>query len=247
MIAKTLWIVVCLAALPVMAEPSLDELLGIDDVPKSSNDASPTPEGTDQDASPESNSDSNQAVPAEANTSETSRDPLEVTASYMDDVATRLDQSHDSGLGTQRVQEDILERLDQLIAQAIENSENESSSSSSGSGGGESKPSNGDAKPSGEPELPSNADAAGSKPGSSKAPNAGPEVGINSNTGRRSPGQVQAVEPGTGPLREIRTEWGTLPPRLRDELSNGLDEAFSPLYRRETEAFYRRLAEEAAQ
>ncbi|MEM8739616.1 MAG: hypothetical protein AAGG38_14230, partial [Planctomycetota bacterium] len=62
-----------------------------------------------------------------------------------------------------------------------------------------------------------------------------------------SPGQVGPVAPGSGPMEEVRREWGDLPARLRDELSNGLDEPYSPVYRDLTEAYYRRLAEEAGE
>ena len=53
------------------------------------------------------------------------------------------------------------------------------------------------------------------------------------------------VQPGVegGSLEELRHEWGNLPPRLRDELNEGVSEQFSPVYRRQTEEYYRRLAE----
>ena len=38
--------------------------------------------------------------------------------------------------------------------------------------------------------------------------------------------------------------WGNLPPRLRDELLQGLEDRFSPLYRDLTELYYQRLAED---
>jgi len=112
-----------------------------------------------------------------------------------------------------------------------------------GAGGGSGTPDNGDAAPSqGEA---ANGDAAG-PPAGAEGPAAG-SPGSNASNGGFSPGQVGPAGPAeAGPLREVRTEWGALPPRLRDELSNGLDEPFSPVYRRQTEAFYRRLAEDAA-
>ena len=40
-------------------------------------------------------------------------------------------------------------------------------------------------------------------------------------------------------------DWGALPERTRDALLEGLSDSFSSLYRRLTEAYYRRLAEPA--
>ena len=44
-------------------------------------------------------------------------------------------------------------------------------------------------------------------------------------------------------MQDLREgEWGNLPPRMRDELSESLGESFNPVYRAMTEAFYRRIA-----
>ena len=40
-------------------------------------------------------------------------------------------------------------------------------------------------------------------------------------------------------------EWGNLPPRTRDMVQQGVREKMSSVYRRWTEAYYRRIAEEA--
>ena len=168
--------------------------------------------------------------------------PIAAAAEQMELAATRLDGQRDAGLDTQRLQEDVLARLDQLIADAINNAA-PPPPSGGGAGGGSGTPDNGDAAP-GQGEA-ANGDAAG-PPAGAEGPAAG-SPGSNASNGGFSPGQVGPAGPTeAGPLREVRTEWGALPPRLRDELSNGLDEPFSPVYRRQTEAFYRRLAEDAA-
>ena len=41
-----------------------------------------------------------------------------------------------------------------------------------------------------------------------------------------------------------RAKWGNLPDRLRDALSQGLDEPYSQLYRSLTERYYKALAED---
>jgi hypothetical protein len=48
-------------------------------------------------------------------------------------------------------------------------------------------------------------------------------------------------------MESVREGWGGLPPRLRDELSEGLGEEFSPVYESLTESYYRRLAEQMQQ
>ena len=48
-----------------------------------------------------------------------------------------------------------------------------------------------------------------------------------------------------GPMEATRSEWGNLPPRVREELSQGLHEPFSPIYKEMTEAYYKRLAQES--
>ena len=71
--------------------------------------------------------------------------------------------------------------------------------------------------------------------------------GQDPNAGSVSPGSVAGVGDTQKPLEELKQEWGQLPPRLREELSEGLGERFSPIYRLMTEAYYRRLAEEAGE
>jgi cation transport regulator ChaB len=47
-----------------------------------------------------------------------------------------------------------------------------------------------------------------------------------------------------GTLEEGRSEWGNLPPRIREILSQSRRDRVSALYQQATEAYYRRLAEE---
>jgi hypothetical protein len=57
------------------------------------------------------------------------------------------------------------------------------------------------------------------------------------------PEQVDPIEGGA--LSETDSEWGNLPPRTRDMVQQGVREKMSSVYRRWTEAYYRRIAEEA--
>ena len=191
---------------------------------------------TDEPSPPAGDPATDPAAPNEA-----AGQPIADAAAQMEQAALRLDISADAGLVTQRLQEDVLARLDQLITEAINNAA-PPPPGGSGQGSGSGKPDNGDAQPG---QGQGNEGAPGEESQGGK-PSAG--AGASASAGGFSPGQVQGASgPEARPLRELRTEWGTLPPRLRDELSNGLDEPFSPVYRRQTEAFYRRLAQDAAQ
>ena len=65
------------------------------------------------------------------------------------------------------------------------------------------------------------------------------------NPGGFSPGAVGPAGTNLGPLAETRDQWGDLPPRLREQLIQGMRERFSLIYRSLTEDYYRCLAEEA--
>jgi hypothetical protein len=142
--------------------------------------------------------------------------------------ADLLDQRFDPGLGTQRVQEQILSRLDQLIDQAKKQQASSSSSnSSSSSSQSQSQPPPAD----------------GSRPQDGQASGQRPPDATNSQEGDPPPredGSINTV------LEETRQEWGNLPVRVRDMLLQGRQEKFSSLYRRLTEEYYRRLAEEGS-
>ncbi|MEM7624967.1 MAG: hypothetical protein AAF333_05010 [Planctomycetota bacterium] len=229
----------CVITLPAAAQdqPTLDELLDL--VP----DRSPTQDDTTDETNPDVKTppmiDEAPTVDGvqERLSGEELADAFAQTVADMRKVAVRLDENDDPGLDTQRLQESILARLDQLI-EATEQSSSSSSSSGSGSG-----------QPSGNQD--SSAQNAGQGEGQQTGLQPGQQNGAanpggsTASDGAFSPGSVGPINPGQGAIDELRQEWGALPPRLRDELSNGLDEPYSPVYRELTEAYYRRLAEEA--
>jgi cation transport regulator ChaB len=55
---------------------------------------------------------------------------------------------------------------------------------------------------------------------------------------------VDSASTTEGTLEEGRSEWGNLPPRIREILSQSRRDRVSALYQQATEAYYRRLAEE---
>jgi len=139
----------------------------------------------------------------------------------MEAAAQKLEAEREAGLPTQRLQEEILAKLDQVIAAARQQRQGGSS--------------NQQARP-----QDSGAESAGSQQQSASAS----DSGTADNPDNFSPGSVSAHDDGGRALSETKVEWGNLPPRLRDELQQGFGERFSPIYRDLTEAYYKRLAEE---
>ena len=146
--------------------------------------------------------------------------PFEQVIELMDTASDRLALQRDPGLETQRVQELILKKLDQVIEEAAHQQAGASSASRSSKPSGDGDPRNA---------LRQTSESA--------------QAGTGENRGEVSPGRVERVDPNR-PLMQQRREWGHLPPRLRAELRQGLSERFSPIYQTLTEAYFRRLAEE---
>ena len=149
-------------------------------------------------------------------------DALEMAIQQMDLSADMLDQSFDAGLGTQRLQEEILLRLDVLLDQARKGKCKGGSSSSSGQ-----------RKPQPNPGK--------QQTGKPKDNPSGPAADSTATTGLPRDAEL------TGELDESQSEWGHLPQRVRDMLLQGRRERFSSLYERLTREYYKRLAEEGSQ
>ena len=132
------------------------------------------------------------------------------------------------GLGTQRVQEEIIRRLDALIqsAQRQRQRQQQQQQSSSSSSSSQSQPS------------PSE------QSGASSASSESSRNAQGSESGDAMPPAFEEAELGAM-LEEGRVEWGNLPERVRELVRQGRRDRVSSIYRRLTEQYYRRLAEEA--
>ncbi len=188
--------------------PSLDELLGLDG---------------EQDNAAEQAARQNQEELDRRLSDIELGDVFEVALEKMEISADLLDIDLDSGLGTQRVQQDILARLDQLIDIAKQMSQQQQQSS--GAGAGQPKP----------------------QPGA--------EQQQRQAEGQRQSGNQggNATEPPPGQAGNINTiieetgsEWGHLPERLREMIEQAQNSHTSALYRKLTEQYYKRLAEEGS-
>ncbi len=129
------------------------------------------------------------------------------------------------GLGVQRVQEDVLARLDALIESA-RRSQQRQQGGASGSGSQSAQGAN-EPKPS---------DAGGT----ASAATTGAQRSNQGEGGENPPPSEDALAGGS--LEETGVEWGNLPQRDRDLLLQGMRERMSAIYRRATEAYYRRMA-----
>lgn len=155
----------------------------------------------------------------------------------MKSAAERLGDAKDPGLGTQRIQEDVVKTLDRLLEEAQKQQKKQSSSSSSRRQSG--KPQSGQEDPkeqngqqSGKPER---------QPSQSRGQKSTPSE--ENSQGDRPPDQ--SVTDGTE-LDEARIEWGRLPERVRELVIQGRRDRVSTIYERLTREYYRRLAEEAS-
>lgn len=139
--------------------------------------------------------------------------------------AKRLGELFDTGLATQRIQEDILAKLDQLIDRARRMQSQTSASSSSSPQKSQSQ----------------NPGRRSEQASSSQRRNGTPQDSQEGDPPPRQEGDIQTI------LQEVGVEWGSLPQRLREELQQGRNDKFSSMYRRLTEEYYKRLAEEGSQ
>lgn len=147
-------------------------------------------------------------------------------------AASLLDSKFDTGLGTQRVQEDIIAKLSQLLDQAKKNKSSSSSSSSSSSRRQQNKQQQ-------NPGQRQNQQNQQQQQGDQRNNNP------SDNRSEMDPPAPQDAN-ANAPLEESRAEWGNLPQRVRDMLLQGRKEKFSTLYEQLTYEYYKRLAEEGS-
>jgi hypothetical protein len=199
-------------------QPSLDDLLDLSpDQPTQDQTTPETPETLP------GNENLTESV-NEALTASDAADAFEQAVEEMDHVSRRLGRSFDPGVETQRMQESIMRKLDQVIEAAKQQS--------SSGGGGSSQPREQDQ---GSQSLAQQGQPSGGEP---------QPAGQQASSGQAGVTTPIKPEMQDSALEQLRKEWGVLPPRVREELSDGLRERFSPLYRRMTEAYYKALAEQ---
>ena len=198
--------------------PSLDELLGIEEAETAAEETTRPADGSDDDPQRRRLDERLAERPA--------ADDLREAISAMTATHARLSTEGDAGLATQRLQEEAIRRLDALIAGAERQRRQRSSSSRSSSSQSSRQPTPSPPSGGGDPR-----DASGSPQGS------------ESGDGEGEPPPFEQGELGRL-LEEGRVEWGRLPDRLRELVRQGRRDRISAPYRRWTEEYYRRIAEE---
>ncbi|MFO0827719.1 MAG: hypothetical protein U0572_06165 [Phycisphaerales bacterium] len=146
--------------------------------------------------------------------------------------ADRLSKETDYGLGTQRVQQDVIAKLDTLIDEAKKRCKKGQCKSQS----------------SGQCNNPQPSDSQCNKPGDSKS-KAQEAKKPGSSRGATAAGAEPApVDPTDHNVvfDESRAEWGKLPERVRELIRQGSRDRIASLYQRMTEEYYRRMAEDAS-
>ena len=201
------------------APPSLDDLLGIEE----------SEDGDDTDAIAEAE---RKRALDQALSEEKPADAFKSAVKDMKESANLLRDGMSTGLGTQRLQIRIVDRLQILIDSARrqqQQQQQQQQSSSSSSSQSQQDPgkrqdgeqSNQESQSQQRNQSPSDASGSADPPG--------PESAILD-----------------GEIEETGMEWGNLPPRVRERITQGMRDRVSELYRSLTEAYYKRMAEEAS-
>lgn len=200
--------------------PSLDELLGITP-PPAAKDAktgeAPTPEEIKalEDASKE---DLDRLL-----TAAEMGDVFKQAVTLMNDAAKRLNDKQDPSVQTQRIQEDVVRKLDQLLA-ALDKQQDQQQQQQ------QQQPQD---KPQNQPQRKQQQQQQQSQ---GQAPSSDPQEGDRPSL------QQGKLNPG---IDSARAAWGALPARVREMLMQGSGDRFSSRYKQMTEEYYKRLAEEA--
>lgn len=203
--------------------PTLDELLGIKpETPKAGDSKRQTP--ADGRAGPgDAAPDRAEGELDHALSGDEINDAFAAAAKLMGDASSRLKDHQDAGVHTQRIQEDIVRKLD-LVLSSMQNNQQQSQSQSKSQKKSdqqsESKPQAQKSKSQSTPSSTSNENAT--------AP-------------ARQDGQLSPA------IESARAAWGSLPERVRELLMQGTSDRFSSRYQAMTEAYYKRLAEQKDQ
>lgn len=180
--------------------PDLDELLGLPKSERPREATDPAEENLDEALEPESQS-------------EAFGEAIEL----MRRSATRISKGGDVGIDTQRLQQDAVRRLDQLIAAAKQNSQRQQ-------------------KKQQQQQEQQQQQNQRQQQQQQRSQAKGQESRDVNPPGRQDGPGNAAPAPGAS--------WGGLPDRVRQALTEGLSDRFSSMYRTLTEDYYRRLAEQ---
>lgn len=202
--------------------PSLDELLGITKPGDKKSDGAPPVGGAGQPATPTTPDDPSKQELDRKLSAEEAANAFREAIQQMGQTTDRISKSRDVGIVTQRLQQEVIRKLDMLV----KNQQNQSSSSSSSSSS---------QSQSGQQQQQPNQPSSGGGKGEAQA-------GQGENKGEAMPPAMQQPQP-RAVLDSARAAWGSLPERVREMLLQGSNDYFSSFYERMTEEYYKKLAE----
>lgn len=161
---------------------------------------------------------------------------LDAAISDMQVAARMIGRSRSTGIDVQRVQEEIMSRLDAAIEEAMRQQQQQQQQSSS------SQQQQQQQEQQSEPgEVPQQPDQSDQQPSG----DAGQQQTTGENTDQlpqdRREAELEMM------FKESDVEWGNLPERMRSILRQGLRESVSRMYQELTESYYRRIAEDASE
>ena len=181
--------------------------------------------------------------------------PRDILQSALDDMArsAELLDSREAGLPTRRAQQSVVRKLDELIATArrMQQQQQQQQQQQAGQSGGAQQRRS---RQGGQQQDGQSGEEPGQdepRPGSDdQSRRAGDRDGAGRPQGQRTDSGAQEPPEAVDPTDEMaqfdesRAEWGRLPPRVREAVRQGLRDPMSAAYRRLTQDYYRRLAEE---
>lgn len=190
--------------------PTLDDLLGVEkEGPKDSKPAKPVADPT-------------RTALERKLAMEQAQEQFKQAVVLMDETATRIKDGRDTGLQTQRLQEDIIRKLNMVISEAEKQQQQQKKQSKSKK----------------QQQQQQEKDQANQQKNSSQphGKEAAPDT--------IDPPMREAANPLPGTAAR-GAAWGSLPERVRQALLQGDADRYSTLYHKWTEAYYKKLAEEA--
>jgi len=200
---------------PPAREPTLDELLGLSKPAEKKGDEKSDGEGT-----PSTNTDPTQSqLDRDLKVAPVNDDFLSAVG-LMRESADRLGKAKDPGLQTQRVQDEILKKLDKLIEDAKQKSQQKKQQQQS-------------------QQDQQQQQQQQQQQSSQSQQQQQQQAGNNAQGGNQPKRDGQRRQQAAGNM----AEWGNLPTRVRDALMQGSSDSFSATYERLTEEYYKRLAQ----
>lgn len=207
------------------SEPTLDELLGLQKA-KPANPANPANPAQPPSTSPPTNTKKADAeassIERELDGSATEKNDFEQAIDLMKESSRRLEEGRDAGVGTQRVQEQTLAKLDKLLDQARKQQSKKKSKSK--------QRENQDPKEGNQQPQQSSQEKQSQSQQQSQGDAGNPKIPAGATR--------LSAPPGAG------AAWGNLPGRLRDALTQGSSEYTSAKWEALTREYYKRLAEQ---